>query len=600
MMQLHKYFPVLLACVILCYSTSSRGQTKADFSVRPTACGNAQVCDSMSGITILVSRGDPPVSFVDSSILLPKVKLYRVVNADTPTVHAETIDCALSSAESAGEVVTFWFSPKERCALGGGDKFPLSEGSYFLAIDHTALSYAGTVMPPPTLKDVYLPFSVAKQTSAKLNTAGDVRNLHRDVRATPDAPVSTSGIMSTNFKNVTLRLTPQHDLIEATRDIPASYVPDPNERPGILKETLEFQLSSRLSDAKQYLLRGPSGLIDAWGESVKGEGTFKMPDVPKTDDDAKITGTLNMQAAVHQKAVFQLTGKFAPLSRYYFSRASERGNRSLYPDYWDPALSVDVGLRSTKSANSIIATGLFRHWVDLQNCPSPNTPSGILVSYNRWLDASPSCLSDVRFAIGPRSETDRDFKRFNLLGEARFDFDFYRWKGALADQKKMILSDIKSCTAEGVNCSKIKGEADFLEGPNFGFSIVPYLELDGGGHVNNETVSNTKTSSSETVPRHSIARVYFGAVGEIDYKRTTWKIDGSMIELAERETIGYTTTSGVAFRMVSGIQPHAKASFDLAFDPAKHYSWNISYENGRSAPNFEYLSVFTSGIKVIY
>jgi len=555
----------------------------------------------MAGITILVSRGDPPVSFVSSSdTLISQVKIYRIVSADTPAVHADMIDCAILSAESGGEVATFWFTPKDKCPKAQGDAFPLAEGSYFLAIDHTGLSYAGTLAPPPTLKDVYLPFTVAKQTSAKLNTAGDVKNLHKGVRVTPDAPVSTSGITSTTFQSVTLQLTPQHDVIESTRDIPASYVADPNERPGILKETLEFQLNSRLSDAKQYQLRGPSGLVDAWAKPVKGGGTLKLPDVPKADDDAKITGTLNMQAAVHQKAVFQLSGKFSPLSRYYFSRASDRDHRSLYPDYWDPALSVDVGLRSTKSANSIIATGLFRHWIDAENCPAAKKSTGILVSYNRWLDANPDCLSDVRLAIGPRSETDRDFKRFNLLGEIRFDFDFYRWKGAIADQKKMILSDLKGCAIEKKDCAKMKAEADFLEGPDWGFSLVPYIQLDGGGHLNNETVTNSKTKSTETVPRHEIVRLYAGGVWEIDYKRTTWKLDGAMIEMAATETIGFTTTSGVALRRVSGIQPHAKASFDLSFDPAKHYSWNITYENGRSAPNFEYLSVFTSGIKVIY
>jgi hypothetical protein len=73
-----------------------------------------------------------------------------------------------------------------------------------------------------------------------------------------------------------------------------------------------------------------------------------------------------------------------------------------------------------------------------------------------------------------------------------------------------------------------------------------------------------------------------------------------MIELALPEMIGFTTSSGVAFRRLSGIQPHTKASIDFSFDPAKHYSWNVTYENGRAAPNFEYLNKVSSGIKVIY
>jgi hypothetical protein len=33
---------------------------------------------------------------------------------------------------------------------------------------------------------------------------------------------------------------------------------------------------------------------------------------------------------------------------------------------------------------------------------------------------------------------------------------------------------------------------------------------------------------------------------------------------------------------------------------SKRYSFNVSYENGRKAPNFECLNKFTTGIKVVY
>lgn len=140
----------------------------------------------------------------------------------------------------------------------------------------------------------------------------------------------------------------------------------------------------------------------------------------------------------------------------------------------------------------------------------------------------------------------------------------------------------------------------YLNGPDFGFSLVPYLELDGGAHANTETVSTTKPEASETVPAHGIFRVYTGATTEFDYKWASLKLDASMIEIAWPEIIGYTTTTGVALRRVSGIQPHFKTTFDWKLDPAGHYSWNITFENGRSAPNFEYLNKVSSGIKLLY
>src|SRR6266852_1266622 len=143
-MRLIECSQVLLLCAVGLYPGSSPAQTKADFSVQPTACTDPKKCDSMAGITILVSRGDPPVSFVSSSdTLISQVKIYRIVSADTPAVHADMIDCAILSAESGGEVATFWFTPKDKCPKAQGDAFPLAEGSYFLAIDHTGLSYAG-------------------------------------------------------------------------------------------------------------------------------------------------------------------------------------------------------------------------------------------------------------------------------------------------------------------------------------------------------------------------------------------------------------------------------------------------------------------------
>jgi hypothetical protein len=129
---------------------------------------------------------------------------------------------------------------------------------------------------------------------------------------------------------------------------------------------------------------------------------------------------------------------------------------------------------------------------------------------------------------------------------------------------------------------------------------VPYLEFDAGGHANEETVSNSKTKTSINVARHGIFRVYAGALTEFDYRRFAFKLDSALIEMAMTEQIGFITSTGVALRRLQGLQPHTLASIDVSLDPARHYALNLSYENGRSAPNFEYLSKFATGIKVIY
>jgi hypothetical protein len=586
---------LLSVSIFLSATAMSRAQSKDDFKVDFERNGD------VSALRITDMGGEIPVHWADTKEkVLKNITLYRIANPDTPTVHADPISCAFYDVDLSDVYVSLSLAAPTSCPKISTGTFPLAEGSYFLEIKASALQYAGRQNPQPTLKDVCAPFPVTKEVAAKVNTAANVAKLYEQVRVTQDAPVSTAGLAGVNVQRVTLRLTPDNDIIESKKDIPASYIADKDAKANELKQTLDFELGTRLSDGQQYLLRGPEQLVDAWGRPVKAEGKLKLPDVPKTDDDAKITGTLSAQAAVHQKAVFQLTGKFSPLSRDYLGGGRDHPGYPNYPNYWDPSLAVDIGLRSTKSANSIIATGLLRHWIDDDNCAGTAKSDAVLVAYQKWVTSSPVCLSDVRFAIGPRLETDRDFMRLNTLGEARFDFDFYRWHGSMSDRRKLILADLKGCRTEKRNCKQLTGESDFLEGPDFGFSFVPYLELDGGGHVNTETVKNTKPAATEIVPRHGIFRMYAGGVAEFDYRRITVKLDAAIIEMALPETIGFVTTTGVGLRNVSGIQPHSKASFDYSFDPAKHYSWNVAYENGRSAPNFEYLNKFTSGIKVIY
>jgi hypothetical protein len=359
----------------------------------------------------------------------------------------------------------------------------------------------------------------------------------------------------------------------------------------------DFVLPLRVSDGKQYQVRFKSGLRDVLGDPVSADGSFKLPEVPKNDDDAKISGKLNTVAAVHQTAVLELSGKFAPLHRYY-----DRENRTIY---LDPSVTVDVGLHSTKAANSVIFSGLFRDIItrctgsgdkDCQpqpKCVKSADADATLGTYQSWTRTPAFCLSEVRFAFGPRFETDRNFQRINTLGEARFDLDFWRLIGAIGDKRTMILGDLK-------NSAKYHAKADLLEGPDFGFSFLPYVEFDAGGHVNQETVTNSKAKASLEVPRHGIFRVYAGGVAKFEYKRASLKLDSAMIEMATEEEIGVVTSSGVALRRVTGIQPHSLASLDFGMDPARHYVLSFSYENGRAAPNFEYLSKFASGIKVIY
>ena len=130
--------------------------------------------------------------------------------------------------------------------------------------------------------------------------------------------------------------------------------------------------------------------------------------------------------------------------------------------------------------------------------------------------------------------------------------------------------------------------------------MTPYVELVGGAHVNQETVTNSTTMISETVPEHSILRLYGGIVTKAQFWRFRFSSETSAINMLDTETIGFTTKQGVALRAIKALQFHAKPDFTLFIDPAHHFGLDITYENGRSAPNFEYLNTVNAGVKVVY
>jgi hypothetical protein len=536
-------------------------------------------------LKITYDSREPKVGLNDANATAPNYGLYRIEEADSPRMHVVPLTISVTGTGPGSNRVVL--RTKELSCPGTATTGPVPPGSYILEITAAALKDDRTDKTIP-LKPVDVPFKVG---TATVTVAGNVFLQHREVSVHSDVPLASTSFQNLEAERETLRLTPGNDIKDDFRPMKAVYAAqEKSKKP-------DFLLPLRISDGKQYQVRFKSGLRDVLGDPVSADGSFKLPEVPKNDDDAKISGKLNTVAAVHQTAVLELSGKFAPLHRYY-----DRENRTIY---LDPSVTVDVGLHSTKAANSVIFSGLFRDIItrctgsgdkDCQpqpKCVKSADADATLGTYQSWTRTPAFCLSEVRFAFGPRFETDRDFQRINTLGEARFDLDFWRLIGAIGDKRAMILGDLK-------NSAKYRAKADLLEGPDFGFSFLPYVEFDAGGHVNQETVTNSKAKTSLEVPRHGIFRVYAGGVAKFEYKRASLKLDFAMIEMATEEEIGVVTSTGVALRRVTGIQPHSLASLDFGMDPARHYVLSFSYENGRAAPNFEYLSKFASGIKVIY
>jgi hypothetical protein len=108
------------------------------------------------------------------------------------------------------------------------------------------------------------------------------------------------------------------------------------------------------------------------------------------------------------------------------------------------------------------------------------------------------------------------------------------------------------------------------------------------------------SKSSVDVPTYDIGRVYLGCYGTLQRGIVSFHIDSSYVYVISKETIAYTTKTMALLKQVSGWQPNTTLGVTVNFDQAKHYGLSVSYQDGRSAPNWQYLNKVTAGLKVTY
>lgn len=315
-------------------------------------------------------------------------------------------------------------------------------------------------------------------------------------------------------------------------------------------------------------------------QAITAEGEIKIASAPKPED-ARVSVTTATIAAVHQKPVFDLTAKLVPFRIWTVRDTKWR---------WEPTLTVDIGGGETKSANSVTAEPLnfIRDFVQKPATIVEDSQSDI-PTYAGWRKTPPFRLSNIRLILGPKGEFDRSFKRKNILGTMRFNFEFHRWRALIAQQRAMIENDVPD-------------KAAFVEGLDSGWDIVPFIAVEAGGHVNNETVALNETLNV-FVPRHKIFRTYAGVSAIFEKKiivPMTLTFDETLMHLAATELIGFTTETAAELRRIRGFHPRSVVTWGIAFDQTKHYNLVVTWENGRKSPNFEYLNKLTTGIKVLY
>lgn len=346
------------------------------------------------------------------------------------------------------------------------------------------------------------------------------------------------------------------------------------------------------------------------GTSLKAKGKVFVPGLQPLPPAPKIDVKLSSEFGGNLKPQFNLTGSI--INNFYKSE-----NELIY---FEPVLSFDIGLGATKSKNNItlelptfkysfnfprssgckIDTAPNLRSVPNESLENPKMTEGkrdtvLLPCYSAWSQRNLLTLYSVDLKAGPKFETDKKFSKVNALGSVQFALNFDRWQHSIANQRNYLEMDLKNTAYKGnVNDILIKT----------GFTLTPRIGFEFGRKLTTEIVANKSQTIRQVIPQNPIFRTYIGFIGIFEWNHRIFPIKLTVSEdllfLALTETSSEIKSNMLDLRKVRGFHPLGKASLDIALDPAKRYNFNITYENGRAAPNFEYLNTVKTGFRINY
>jgi hypothetical protein len=546
-----------------------------------------------SRILILESKSNAPLSEELKNLLKEKsnYRLYKISSDDpaNPTSTVLPLDALLDERTPiiCNAVCTLIFRNN------------VSVGQYVLAVNGLTTVAANRTNTVPLFFNLSPPSPPATATIVS-SMEGERDKIRVQSKSTLTANPSLQ------VTNSTLKIAPNNAKVVPQTEIIGAQVENvstPGQPTTTSTTGTEFNLllDDGLSKAKTHNLTIQNGVVDARGNTVVPKGSVEIPGLPKKPDDLNFELKLSTQAAFRQKPFFDLSGKYNAQDQIPIGPCFLSVNNNFC--YWHPQITVDLGLGNTKSANSIILDLSFRSIIYDKNQADVDLNDPVFRVDERAGElAIPAYYARKQTAwnkgaiflfLGPKFESDRRFARINALGTTRLDFRMHRWLGSIREKRNLLTDNLTKEQAAQVEI-------------NSGFTIVPFIGVDFGRKVTSEVVENKKKNVRVVIPQHSIFRgfVGFNSTLELEIPKLKFPVNISLEErlfyLARQETIGSVIDSGVDLRKVNRFQNRSVLSFDLFFNQVRRYSFNVTYENGRKPPNFEYLNKVTAGFRVVY
>lgn len=361
-------------------------------------------------------------------------------------------------------------------------------------------------------------------------------------------------------------------------------------------------LDNSLSKARTHKLSIEDGITDSQQGKVKGtKGAITIQGLPPSPSSLNLETVLSFEGASGAKPIYDIDLKYnaqnlIPIRDCRLTLFVEN------PCFFQPKIEIDLGLGGSKSDNTIIVDLPFRTTIKAGRKTSYGFTDKVfegtdyksrLPNYYGWTQ-TPLYKGEIYFFAGPKFESDRKFKRINLLGSLQLDFRSYRLLGSIKEQRDLLTGATYGVEKEKTDLVEIKT----------GNTFIPFVGIDFGRKVKNETVEIDNTNISETIPKYNIFRVYTGFSNTLETQLFRFPVNLTFEEklfyLATEERIGSVVKGAIDIRKVEGFQHRGSVSFDFFFNQIRRYSFNITYVNGRKAPNFEYLNKVTAGFKIRY
>jgi hypothetical protein len=530
---------------------------------------------------VLTYPGKPiPLSERRAFSMAPNYKLYELVDPKGVGIHARALDDIV-----AEQVTVLLEGERLRVQFNAG----LQYGKiYLLKIENASINGS----TPPVTR-----IELGAEPSVKVYS--DPR---QKVRVQSNVELSESGVSVT-------------EVVPSISDSKSSLVFESSqvdvETTKVTPTQLDLNFKKKLSEARNHYFKIQVAAAD--GARLRADTKVSIPGLPAANPDPSIDLKLSSEFGSRIGPQFNFAGV---LTRQWFGSET-----SFF--FLKPALSVDVGLGATISKNAILLSLPF-----MRRTLNFRTPAGCTVTkppvlrgdassgddlefrlttaaghreislpcYAEWGRRNPLSLYSIDFVAGPKFEMDKKFARVNVVGQARIDFNFDRWQHSIARQRSYIEIDLRGQ----------KGYEDVYKDVyvKSGFTITPHIGVEFGRKLTAQVVENDSNTIRYVIPQYPILRTFAGvsAVFEWNYRflPLTVSLSEDLIHLGRTETIGEIKDALLNVRRLRGFHPYGKLSFDFFMDPAKRYSFNVTYENGRSAPNFEYLNTVKTGIRILY